>query len=193
MCDQGLTLLGPLQNDSPLDELLWVDGNIEIERNNLTAARQSLERLGEILTINNINITNNYKPTYKYFVHLSARILAREGDIDGALNKIEDLKYIKEKLGYWGTAYDRAFFFDAIGQVYEEVHELQKAEESYTDALKYNQNYTLARFHLSRLLESNGKAEEARQEIKKVLADWQDADPDMPELVKARSMVSSGQ
>ena len=193
MCDQGLTLLGPLQNDSPLDELLWVDGNIEIERNNLTAARQSLERLGEILTINNINITNNYKPTYKYFVHLSARILAREGDINGALNKIEDLKYIKEKLGYWGTAYDRAFFFDAIGQVYEEVHELQKAEESYTDALKYNQNYTLARFHLSRLLESNGKAEEARQEIKKVLADWKDADPDMPELVKARSMVSSGQ
>jgi tetratricopeptide (TPR) repeat protein len=68
---------------------------------------------------------------------------------------------------------------------------LQKAEESYTEALEYNENYTLARFHLSRLLESNGMSEEARQEMKKVLTDWQDADPDMPELVKARSMASS--
>jgi serine/threonine protein kinase/Tfp pilus assembly protein PilF len=193
MCDQGLKLLGPLQNDSPLDELLWVAGNIEIERNNLTAARRSLERLDEILTNNSIKATENYKPAYKYFLHLSARILAREGDIDGALDKIKDLEWIKQKLGYWGTAYDRAFFFDAIGQVYEGVNELQKAEESYTDALDYNQNYTLARFHLCRLLESNGMAEEARQEINKVLADWQDADPDMPELVKARSMASSEQ
>jgi len=193
MCDQGLILLGTLQNDSPLDELLWVAGDIEIERNNLPAARQSLERLGEILTNNNIEAAKNYKPAYKYFLHLSARILAREGDIEGALEKIEDLKWIHEKLGYWGTAYDFAFFFDAIGKVYEEVNELQKAEESYTDALDYNQNYTLARFHLSRLLESNGVAEEARQEMEKVLADWQDADPDMPELVKARSMVSSEQ
>ncbi|MEJ2244604.1 MAG: protein kinase [Acidobacteriota bacterium] len=193
MCDQGLKLLGILQSDSPLDELLWVAGNIDIERNNLTEARRSLERLGEILTNNSIKPVENYKPAYKYFKHLSARILAREGDIEGALDKIEDLRWISEKLGYWGTVYDFAFFFDAIGQVYEEVNELEKAEGSYTEALEYNENYTLARFHLSRLLQSNGMAEEARQEMKKVLADWQDADPDMPELVEAHQIMNSEQ
>ena len=189
MCEQGLELVGNFQNDAPLDELIWMSGMIEIERKNLTAARHSLEQLSEMLENNAIN-TTNYKPAYKFWLHLSARILAAEGDIQGANSKITDLKWIKTKLGYWSTPYDYPFFFDAMGQLYEEMNQFQDAEETYNEALSYNPHYTLARFHLARLLNGKDRPEDANREIKSVLVDWEKADPDVPELVEAYTILN---
>ncbi|MBN2320519.1 MAG: protein kinase [Acidobacteria bacterium] len=189
MCRQGLKLVGSFQNDAPRDELIWMNGLIELERDNLAAARQSLKQLSEMLEINAIN-NQNYKPAFKFWLHLSARIFAREGKNKEANEKIADLEFIKEKLGYWSTAYDYAFFFDAIGQIYEALNQLEDAEESYREALSYNSHYALARFHLSRLLDRQDNKEEARQEMELFLQDWKEADPDVRELVEARKVLN---
>lgn len=191
MCRQGLKLLGSFQNDAPLDELIWIIGNIEIERDDIPAARRSLDQLSGILEANSINATTNYKPTYKFYWHLAARILAREGKLEEANKKIKDLEWIKNKLGYWSTVYDYAFFFDAIGQIYDEMDQLQEAEESYNEALSYNPSFASARFHLSKLLYGKGLKEEARREMELFLAEWKDADPDAPELVEAHKIMDS--
>jgi len=190
MCEQGLELIGSFQNDAPLYELIWTIGMIELKQNDITAARRSMEQLHDILVDNSIN-ASNYKPTYKFYLHLRAMILAHEGRTDEANVMITDLEWIKTKLGYWSTAYDYAFFYDAIGQIHEKMNKMDLAEESYTEALRYNPNYALARFHLARLFHKKGMDEEAQSEIEKFLADWSDADPESPELIQALSIKQS--
>ncbi len=187
MCAQGMKLVGTVQYDAPHDELLWIIGLIELQRNNLPAARRALAQLGNIIASNSITAMN-YKPAYKHWLHLRALVLAREGKIQEASAAINDLKWIKVKLGYWSTPYDRAFFYDAMGQIYETMQRLPEAEQAYQDALSYNPNFSFARFHLARLLYKKGSAADARNELETFFKGWQEADPDAAELLEARRL-----
>ncbi len=187
MCDQGLKLVGTVQNDAPYDELIWMNGMIQLKRHNIPDARLALAKLRSILDANLISAMN-YKPAYKYWLHLLAMILVEEGKNQEAITKINDLKYIKDKLGYWSTPYDRAFFFDAIGRIYEKMKLPVDAEQAYRDALAYNQHYALARLHLARLLQERGAREEARHELEAFWTDWRNADPEAFEAIQARQM-----
>jgi serine/threonine protein kinase/tetratricopeptide (TPR) repeat protein len=187
MCEQGLTLVGTVQNDAPYDELIWMKGMIQLKGHNIPAARQALAKLQNVLDSNLISAMN-YKPAYKYWLHLLAMILVEEGKNQEAIARINDLKYIKNKLGYWSTPYDRAFFFDAIGRMYERMRLSADAEQSYREALAYNQHYAFAHLHLARLLKEKGAREDARRELEAFWADWRNADPDAFDTIQARQM-----
>ena len=98
MCEQGLKIAGSVQYDAPHDELIWLKGLIEIDRNNMPAARQALAQLRAILHSSSINAMN-YKPAYKYYLHLLAKVSAEDGKIQEAATAINDLKWIKVKAG----------------------------------------------------------------------------------------------
>jgi tetratricopeptide (TPR) repeat protein/tRNA A-37 threonylcarbamoyl transferase component Bud32 len=189
LCNQGLELLGPVQYDAPHDELIWMKGMIELERRNLTAARRALGQLRSILDSNQITSTN-YKPAYKYWLHLRAWILAEEGKTQEAEAAINDLKWIETKLGYWSTPFDLAFFFDAIGQVYEKMKLSPNAEQAYNKSLAYNSHFAPARLHLAQLLEAKGSLSDARREVEAFWAEWQEADPDTAETKLARQLMA---
>jgi eukaryotic-like serine/threonine-protein kinase len=188
MCEQGLKIAGPVQYDAPHDELTWLKGLIELERRNIPAARQALGQLRIILHSGSINAMN-YKPAYKYYLHLLAKISAEDGKTHEATIAINDLKWIKAKLGYWSTPYDQSFFLDAIGQICEKIGRLPEAEQAYRDALIYNPNYGLARFHFAKLLKDKGSLPDARREVEAFLAGWSQADPDTAEVVEARNIL----
>jgi serine/threonine protein kinase/Tfp pilus assembly protein PilF len=190
MCDQGLDLLGSDNYDAPYDELIWIIGMIELQRHNLTAAHRALDRLHDILVSKSINAMN-YKPAYKYWLHLLAWTLAEEGRNDEAEAAINDLKWIKFKLGYWNKPYECAFFFDAIGQIYEKMKQSMKAEEAYRGGLDYNPHYALSRLHLARLMKAQDSPAAARREIETFWKEWQGADPDAVETVEARKIAAS--
>jgi eukaryotic-like serine/threonine-protein kinase len=189
MCEQGLKLAGAAQYDSPQDELIWMNGIIQIELRNLPAARRALDKLRNILDSNLISAMN-YKPAYKYYKHLLALVLVEEGKKQEATAAINDLKWVKAKLGYWSTPYDRAYFFDAIGQIYEKMKLLPDAEQAYRDALSYNQHYALAHLHLGKILKNRGAYGEARQEIEAFRAEWRNADSDAPDVTEARQIAA---
>lgn len=186
MCREGMNLVG-VQIDAPHEELIWLNGILHLELGRPEPARQALEQLRGILESNSISAMN-YKPAYKYWLHLRARVLAGEGKIQEASAAINDLKWIKSKLGYWSTPYDCAFFMDAIGLVYETMKLPAEAEKAYLEALAYNPHYALARFHLARLLLNKGRLDEARQHLQSFLTEWSSADPDAPEAVEARHL-----
>ncbi len=188
MCGQGLQLMKPGQYDAPGDELMWLNGLIELERRNLPGARRVLEQIRSIVNANAITATN-YKPVYKYWLHLLASIRAEEGQIQEAAAAIDDLQYVKNRLGYWSTPYDRAFFMDAVGQIYEKLKKPPDAERAYQDALAYNMHFGLARFHLAILLKATGHPTDARREMQSFLSEWKDADPDAAEIVTARQIL----
>jgi tetratricopeptide (TPR) repeat protein len=189
LCDQGMKILGTVQYDAPHDELIWMTGMIELERHNLAGARRALRQLQGILDTNAITAMN-YKPAYKYWLHLLAWILAEEGKSQEASAAINDLKYIKTKLGYWSTPFDRAFFFDAIGEIYEEMKQSDDAEQAYRDSLAYNPHFASARLHLAGLLAGEGSTDGARREIEAFLKEWQGADPDAVEIAEARRVMT---
>jgi eukaryotic-like serine/threonine-protein kinase len=189
MCEKGLKLLGSVQYDAPHDELIWFIGMSDLRQHNLAAARRQLEQLHGILE-NNLISAMNYKPAYKYYLHLRAWLFVEEGRIQEAAAAIDDLKWIKDKLGYWSTPYDRAFFLDAIGQIYETMNRATDAQQAYEDSLAYNPHCAFSRLHLARLFKSKGSQDAARREMKLFLEDWQGADPDAPESVEARQVMA---
>lgn len=187
MCEQGLNLLGSVQYDAPHDELVWITGMIELRRHHLPAARGALTQLRNMLDAGSINAIN-YKPAYKYWLHLRAWISAEEGRNEEAEAAINDLKWIKLKLGYWNKPYERAFFFDAIGQIYEKMKKPEEARHAYHESLSYNPHYAPARLHLALLLKDNGAAADARREMESFWKEWQGADPDAIETIEARKL-----
>jgi tetratricopeptide (TPR) repeat protein/predicted Ser/Thr protein kinase len=180
-CRAGLALIAPDSDDSPADELLWLQGQAALARHDTAAAARALARLHEMVAKGRISETN-YRPVYKYWLHLAALVDAAEGRRTEAAARLGDLDHVRQKLGYWGTPYDQAFFLDEIGRVRESLGDAVRAERDYRDALAYNPHYALARVHLGMLLRSAGRAEEARRELAAFAAEWKDADPAVPEL-----------
>jgi len=189
MCEEGLKMAGSVQYDAPHDELIWNSGLIQLKRGNMAAARKALNQLRNILNSNLITAMN-YKPAYKYYLHLLAGISAAEGRIEEAGAAINDLKWIKSKLGYWSTPYDQAFFMDAIGLIHEKMKQPHEAELAYREALAYNPHYALARFHLAKLLHIMGKPDAALREFHLFLSEWQNAEPDAQEVKEAKQIAA---
>ncbi len=184
---QGLNLLGSVQYDSPHDELIWMRGLIELKRHNLSAARRALDQLRGILDANSITAMN-YKPAYKYWLHLFAWVLAEERRIPEAMAAINDLKWIQSKLGYWSTPFDRAFFLNEIGQICERMNRPADAEQAYRDALAYNQHFAFSQLNLARLLQARGALDEARLALDAFWTEWRRADADTDEATAARQI-----
>jgi eukaryotic-like serine/threonine-protein kinase len=189
ICEQNIKLLGSIQYDAPHDELIWLIGMSELRQQNLEAARRQLLRLHGILE-NNLITAMNYKPAYKYYLHLHAWLLAKEGKPQEASAVIDDLKWIKDKLGYWKTPFDQAFFLDAIGQIYEIMNRATDAQKAYEESLAYNPHCAFARLHLARLLRNMDSQDGARREMKLFLEDWRGADSDAPESVEAKKIMA---
>jgi tetratricopeptide (TPR) repeat protein len=153
----------------------------------MPAAQEAVAKLGNIINSGSINPTN-YKPAYKFWKHLSAKVLAEEGRYQDAAAALNDIDFIKNKLGYWSTPYDFAFFFDEVGQIYERMRKHKEAESYYLAALAYNPHYALAQFHLARFYKSRGNHNDARRELQSLRIELMKADPDMPEVALMRQM-----
>ena len=183
----GLAIVGAASDDSPTEELLWLQGLAAVARHDTAAASTPLARLSGMITKGRISGTN-YRPAYKSWLHLAALVSAAEGRRVESAGRLDDLEHVRQKLGYWGTPYDQAFFLDEIGRVREALGDVAGAERAYRGSLAYNSHYALARVHLGMLLRSAGKTEDARREFAAFTAEWKDADAAVPELKQVAAL-----
>ena len=198
-CAQGLSLLGANRNDAPADELLWVQGQVRVRqalrslgverRKRLAEAETSLAALEQMKQSGKITETN-YKPAYKFALHLTALVRSAEGRREEALAALNELRRIRTRLGYWSTPYDQAFFLDRSGELREFNDQRTEAERDYGDAIKYNPHYALAHFHLGRLLMRSHRVGEGRRELETFLAEWSQADSEIAEVRDAKRMLA---
>jgi tetratricopeptide (TPR) repeat protein len=189
-CSLGVELLGTVGAlpDSPAEELYWLHGMIELQRGHIPAAKGSLQMLTDVLNRNKIS-ASNYKPWYKFARHLELRILTAERNIPAALQAAQDLDFIKGKLGYWGTIYERAFIFDEIGQSLAALALHAEAKKAFQDAIAYNPHYALAHYHYARLLLDQGAKTDAGEQFGAFLSEWKEADRNLPEVGLALKMA----
>jgi tetratricopeptide (TPR) repeat protein len=192
-CRTGLALVGPSSDDTPTEELLWLQGQVALARPGAPAlaAAGPLARLQQIVEKGRISEAN-YRPPYKYWLHLSALVDAADGRKAEASAHLDDLEHVKDKLGYWGSPYDRSFFLDAVGRVRETLGDSARAERAYRDAFAYNAHYALAHFHLAMLLHAERRADEARREFEAFLTEWRGADRSVPELRQVAALGLPG-
>jgi tetratricopeptide (TPR) repeat protein len=147
-----------------------------------------LELLKKWIDSRSISATN-FKPVYKYWLALQVSTRISEGRREEAAKALQDLDWIKDKLGYWATPFDRAYFLDFIGEGYERLQRPADAERAYREALIYNPHFAMARYHLGRLLLNLHREAEARRELRSFLSEWKDADPDLQEPAAARNLL----
>jgi tetratricopeptide (TPR) repeat protein len=191
-CERGLALKKQAMAESPVDELVWLKGLIELGGGRRPAARSALDQLARMLRAGAQPVNaSNYKPVFKHWLHLRAAIDAAENRADLALQSLEEIAANDTKLGYWGTPYDKAYFFDEIAVIAERLGKPTRAERWLHDALAYNSHYARARLHLAGLLQRSARADEARRELGLFFGEWREADGDGPEIVAAKALQAA--
>jgi tetratricopeptide (TPR) repeat protein len=175
--------------ESPVDELFWLQGLIELGRGRPAAAGAALGELDRMLRAGAKPVSaDNYKPVYKHLLHLRASIDAAEHRADEALASLEEIAANRTRLGYWGSPYDTAYYFDEIALIAEGLGKVSKAEGWLRESLAYNSHYARARLHLASLLQRIGRTAEARRELGLFFGEWREADRDAPELDAANAL-----
>jgi tetratricopeptide (TPR) repeat protein/DNA-binding winged helix-turn-helix (wHTH) protein len=80
---------------------------------------------------------------------------------------------------------------DCLANAYLEIGRLDEAIAEYERILRLHPAYPLAHYHLAQAYERKGEALRAREMYGKFLQIWENADPDVPEVVAARQRVLS--
>jgi tetratricopeptide (TPR) repeat protein len=87
---------------------------------------------------------------------------------------------------------------DLLGSPYFRAEELEKARQEFEDisrlspliGLEYADMYAKSFYHLGQVYERLGKKSKARENYRKFLDLWKDADPVLPEVADARKRLN---
>ena len=80
---------------------------------------------------------------------------------------------------------------DCLANAYLELGCFDDAVAEYKRLLALNPNYPPARYHLAQVYERRGQQDRARTEYAHFLQLWKDADLDIPEIVRAKTFLST--
>ena len=156
-------LYNPKDPHKIIPELHWVAFMIYLKRGEIEKACKEAEWMKKIVEKNKID-KENYFPIYKYFLHAMGECLLHRGDKKG-LKYYDKLMEIKEKLGYWTTPFERAFFTAQKSLAEIKLGLLRQAEKTLEDGFSYNPTHPHLLEARIRLLKKEGKTNEAEQRI----------------------------
>jgi tetratricopeptide (TPR) repeat protein len=124
-------------------------------------------------------------------LELRAGVLAVQGKLDDAKKVYASAAAAEKKLGY----HEPPFYIRPVGEneaaVLLRAKDYAGAKAAYEAALVERPNSGFGLYGLAWVKESQGDAEGARAAYDKFLKAWPDADPSLPEVVHARSIVTA--
>ncbi|HZS06078.1 MAG TPA: tetratricopeptide repeat protein [Blastocatellia bacterium] len=100
------------------------------------------------------------------------------------------LNHFRTALQYRAAEWNIDSFEDCLANAYLELGRVDEAGAEYERILKTNPNYPLAHYHLGQAYERKGERERARAAYRSFLEIWQDADPDIPEVIAAKARLT---
>ena len=153
-------------------EAHWILGLSWIKKEMLDQAES------EISTILGLIEKNKTEESKIYYYHLSGELLLNRNLRQQALENFNKAANIKS-LG-------RAFFVNALGEVYFGIGELDKAIERSEEVLKINPNYAQTHYLLGQVYEKKGNKRKAREHFQKFMEIWKDADDNLPQFIEAK-------
>jgi len=138
-----------------------------------------------------------YPPERRWHHYLTG--LIELGKKNGA-KAIEDLKQaLSLEPHQWLTeASNEAFFMEALARAYFQSGDLEDARKKYeeitrltTGRLRYGDIYARSFYQLAKIAESQKDSVRARENYRKFLELWKDADPGLPEVEDAKRRMAA--
>jgi len=106
-------------------------------------------------------------------------------------HQAEAIGNFKEALRHAPPYWHSDSFEDCLANAYLELGRLDEAIVEYERVLRLNPNYPRVHYHLAQIYERKGELDRARASYERFLQEWKNADPEVPEIVTARKMLSS--
>lgn len=129
--------------------------------------------------------TNRGRRIFSRFKFYFRGMLALKND-----QPAEALENFKEAIRHPPPIYEQDVMEDCLAVAYLRVGQYDEAVSEYERILGVNPNYPLARFHLAQAYEGKGQIDKARENYRLFLDAWKNADADIPEVIRARQVVS---
>jgi tetratricopeptide (TPR) repeat protein len=102
----------------------------------------------------------------------------------------EAIEHFKEATRHRPLYYCIDAYEDCLANAYLELGRPDEAIAEYERILKLNPNYPLVHYHHAQAYERKGRNDQARLEYQRFLQVWKDADAELPEIVKAKKVLS---
>jgi tetratricopeptide (TPR) repeat protein len=171
-------------------------GLADIKQGDLSAAKSRLREIHTLLPA----ILPEYRNWIAFYGrYLEAEISLAEGDVRKAIRDAEKLP----ALGKWGNndnrwLYNVPFLRDVLAKAYRQNGDIGKAIAEYERLIRLRrqggeQNLIHPKyyFRLAELCEKKGDRTNAAKHYEKFLSLWTNADPDIPEVIKAKQRLLS--
>ena len=166
---------------------LHLRGIVELENNSLPAAEKTAEELKALAE------ASLYKKETRRYQHLRGLIDLKQKDYSKA---VKELEAAVASLPY-GPLEKDALFLDGLAEAYFESRDMEKAEAEYkkitaltTGRLRYGDIYVRSFYWLGRIAEQKGLKDEARDNYRKFLNFWKDADPGLRVVEDAKKRLA---
>jgi len=102
----------------------------------------------------------------------------------------EAIEHFKEALRQEPVHWNIDSLEDCLANAYLELGRLDEAIAEYERILRLNPHYPLAHYHLAQAYDRKGEREQARSHFERFLQIWNQADPDIPEVIAAKQRLS---
>jgi len=128
----------------------WLTGVAAARRKNGPLLASTIARLNRKIDAYRVN-GSNYFPVLKFSLHLQMLQAALRRDRNSAWTLMEEGVRIRNKMGYWSSMFDQAYFLDQYAAVAIELGDRSQAQRLLEMALAYNPNYPPAKSRLAGL------------------------------------------
>jgi len=181
-----------------------VSGFVAVREGRLEAARGKIEAATAAWPGSERTRLQRDRVLEQALIRLRAEVLVLEGKPAEAIALMDkEFKPIMRGVGLTVMLFATSFLNfpldqDVVPRAYEKMGNIDKAIEAYQKLLTFDPKGQDRRMHnpiyhyrLAKLYDATGLKEQARGEYQKLLEDWKDADPGIPELVDAKVRLAA--
>ena len=136
--------------DEPIALPFWLSGVTAAKRRDSALLASTIERLNKKLDAYQVN-GSNYFPILKFSLHLRLLQAVLRKDRNTAWNLIEEGVRIRNKMGYWSSMFEQAYFLDQYAAVAIELGDKRQAKRLLEMVLEYNPHHPPAKVRLTAL------------------------------------------
>ena len=153
----------------------WFAGVLAYQQGDVKTLSDMAARMEKKIQANEVTATN-YFPIYKFYLHLQVLEGYLRSDTDKIVSGVTEGRRIKERMGYWDSMFNLAFFFNEFAAILMKVDGNADAAELLTEAAEYNPGFALTHVNLSKYHLQMGDIVKAEREYKTALKLLKDAD-----------------
>lgn len=173
-------------DESP-NQPFWLMGLISTQKGDLKRLGDILSKMEQKIDDNKVNATN-YFPIYKFYIHLKILEAYLKQDGNEVLKYIIEGERIQNKMGYWSSMFDMAFFFDEYARILIDLKKWDEALELLNNVIAYNPNYAASRLKLVKVYLKNNDLDGARAHYQKAIELLSQSDENYVLLDEAREL-----